>query len=469
MKKRSQNVLFSIIGFSLASWISAALNFIVLPISTRVFNTTELAKVNLFYSVVTIVMNFTCFGLDQGYVRFFSEYKSEKEKKGLFSVCLYGSSVVLLILIILAIPFSHNLSYWITGVETNNLIIIELAICLLTQLVYRYICLYYRLQNTVISYTVFAVLSSAIIKISYLISASFNATGEAAIFVMSITSLLFLIIVTIPLRSKITWVLDYKHYINRDVFKYCIPLIPVTFLIQINTYIPQYAIRYFGNFSELGVFSTAVTLSSILTLIQSGINVVWSPYVFANHDKDLNNIWKLQRIISLIVVACGIGLMLFKDLIVLILGNNYRGAVRYLPLLIVAPVLSTISETTGVGTLLEKKGYINLLISLVGIVVNCVAAVLFTKFLGAIGAAMSSAITAFAVFLLKTILGQKYFKSVENIFSFTIIISMLVITSVIFTVDNGVLPLSGVLGSFFLLYIGYKIIGIGKECFNRKV
>lgn len=458
MKK---NFLTNIVGFSMASWISAALNFFVLPISTRTFATDELAKVNLFYSVVIVLMNLVCFGLDQGYVRFYSEQETEDKRKGLLTVCMAGSMLVTLVIVAVAIPMGRSISVWITGSEAYTFMVWALAICLLNQLIFRYLCLYYRMKNTAVPYTIYTVLSSAIIKISYLLATAINPTGEMAITVMAVTSFLFTLIAVAALRNKVTSKPHFKEQMNKDLLLYCLPLIPVTFVVQINSYIPQYAIRFFGDFAELGVFTTAVTLSSILTIIQSGINTVWSPFVFANHEKKQTEIGMLQKIISLLVIGCGIGLIVFKDLIVLILGESYRGAVRYLPFLVISPIFTTLGETTGVGTLLKKKGYINLVVSLAAIVCNVVLAVILTYKFGAMGAALSSAITALILFALKTIYGQKNYRSVDSYATLIGYIVLLIVVAVINTLQPNVFSLAGIIGVTAIAVIGIDLIATG--------
>lgn len=455
MKK---DFLANIVGFSMASWISAALNFFVLPISTRTFAPDELAKVNLFYSVVIVLMNFVCFGLDQGYVRFFSERETEDKRKGLLSVCMGGSMLIMLLIVAVCIPLGKTISLWITGNEDYTFIVWALAICLLNQLVFRYLCLYFRMKDTAIPYTIYTILSSAIIKISYLLAATMNPTGEMAITVMAAISFLFTLIAVMALRNKVTLKVNIKQELNKELLLYCLPLIPVTFVVQINSYIPQYAIRFFGNFAELGVFTTAVTLSSILTIIQSGITTVWSPFVFANHEKKQLEIGMLQKIISLLVIGCGIGLIVFKDLIVLILGKEYGNAVRYLPFLVISPIFTTLGETTGVGTLLKKKGYINLVVSLIAIVVNVVLATLFTFVLGTIGAALSSAITALILFVLKTVYGQKNYKSVSSYTTLAGYVALLLIVAVMNTLQPNVFSVAGIVGVAAIAIIGVDLL-----------
>lgn len=451
MKIEYKKIIKSVLGFSLASWVSAIINFFILPISTRLFLTDELAKINLFYSIITILLSLVCFGFDQGYVRFCSEYKTEEDKNKLFTLCGLAGIAITVILLLLALPFEKRIAIWITG-DDSFLVIIPLFFCLLNQLIYRYLSLYYRMRSSLISYTIVAVMSSSVVKVSYLIGSLINPTGETAIIIMMVTSILFLIVSVFVLKNK-TALAKPRQYINNEFLKYSIPLIPVTFVVQINMYLPQYAIRSFCNFSELGVFSIAVTLASILTLIQSGINVFWSPYVFENHNKRQQEIWIVLDIICAIMVVCGIGIISFKDVIVLILGNDYRGAIKYMPLLVTVPVCATIGELTGVGTLLNKKGYLNLILTTVVLVVNLGLAFSFAYMFGAIGAAASSASCAVLLLLLKTYFGQKEYRSIKNYTRIVIYFALFIIVVVLNTIYQNVISFVGIVDIVCLLFV----------------
>lgn len=466
MHLKTGEIFKRIFGFSLASWVSAAINFFVLPISTRLFPTAELAKINLFYSVITILLSLVCFGLDQGYVRYFSEYSEEEDKKSLFSICLYLGSILLVIGTIVAIPFQKNIANWIVG-DNDFPILLPLFFCLFNQLIYRYMSLYYRMRNSVLQYTIVAVMSSAVVKLSYLLGCIISPTGKIAIYIMMITSIAFSFVSFVLLRKKVKKESDFSKYVNKEFLKYCIPLIPVTFIIQINTYMPQYAIRYAGDFDEVGIFSTAVTLASILTLIQSGINVFWSPYVFENHSNGKIVIGKLQNIITLVMIGCGMVIIALKDVLVLILGNDYRGAILYMSLLIVGPVFATLGELTGVGMLLNKKGYLNLVITGIALMINVICAFLMTSKWGAIGAAMSSAIVASILFGLKTYFGQREYKSIGCFKSTLLYIILFLFVVVLNTVEQNPFSYVSVINWSLILLIGIILLKNAKSMMHN--
>ena len=64
-----KNVVKSILGLSSISVITAAVGFIIVPISTRLINSTDLGKISMVQSVVNILLSCLFIGLDHGYIR----------------------------------------------------------------------------------------------------------------------------------------------------------------------------------------------------------------------------------------------------------------------------------------------------------------------------------------------------------------------------------------------------------------
>lgn len=453
-KINSFKFLVNIVGFSAASWISAVLSFVVLPISTRIFLPEDLAKINLFYSILTMVMSLACLGLDQGYIRFYNERETETDKKKLLSACLMTGIIVLVIIMVCAIPISKYIRILIYG-ENQNMVIIPLFFCVLNMLSYRYISLLYRMENNILSYTIVAVVSSTMIKMSYLLAAFYRANYITAIYLMTLISIIFFIILMVICRSQISIKTKIKSVLDKSILMFSLPLLPLGFMTQLNNYMPQFAIRSQGLFNELGVFSSAVTLAAIITLLQSGLNIFWSPYIFKNYQLKEKEIKKMQKVITFVMISFAILILMFKDILVLILGPNYKNSIIYIPFLLLSPVCYTIAETTGIGILIEKKSYLNVIAYGICILINIILSFGFANIFGTIGASIAAGLTALILLLLRTIFGQKYYHSIQNNKIFILQILVLCITSTlnIVIIDKKVLSFLLNIALIFILFL----------------
>lgn len=456
MKTRS---LKSILGFSMASWISAGLNFIVIPISTRLFEPSELAKINLFYSVVTILMTIGCMGIDQGYMRFYNEFEEQK-RDGLLTWCIRTSIVWICVLTALGIPIREKISIWLYG-ENQKWVISSLFVCTICMIIYRYISILYRMESSVIAYTIVTVLSSALVKLSYLMAAFIGADHTNAISIMTIVSLISILLICCVHRKLFRTKVSLNSVLNKDFFRFSIPLFPLGFMVQLNNYLPQFIIRNGNDFSKLGVFSSAVTLSGVVNLIQSGINIFWTPYVLKNYKDKNNEIKSMQNYLFIILLVFATGVMLFSDVIVFILGGKYRGALEYLPFLLLIPISYTLAEITGSGIIISKKSYWNIIIYSITIVINFVLAKIMYSLFGVLGVAISSGLSAIFMLNFKTIIAQKEFETLESKkkYLFYMMILLLEATfNTIFMEAKIVKIVVNIASIFLIMGVNYRVI-----------
>ena len=178
--KKSNSLIRSIFGYSLGSWFSAVLSFIVVPISSHLYTEADLGKINFFISVGSVVYMLLCLGLDQGYIRFYVNVEEENGKKQLLSFDMIVVFLALLILTGLAALFWRPIGMWLFG-EADPLLLAMLPCYLAGLLVIRFFSVLYRMRNKLLSYTVFTVLLSLCTKGVYLLSAPMDRSYRTAI------------------------------------------------------------------------------------------------------------------------------------------------------------------------------------------------------------------------------------------------------------------------------------------------
>ncbi len=414
--KKSNSLIRSIFGYSLGSWFSAVLSFIVVPISSHLYTEADLGKINFFISVGSVVYMLLCLGLDQGYIRFYVNVEEEKGKKQLLSFDMIVVFLALLILTGLAALFWRPIGMWLFG-EADPLLLAMLPCYLAGLLVIRFFSVLYRMRNKLLSYTVFTVLLSLCTKGVYLLSAPMDRSYRTAI-IFSGGVAVGLCLIILLAQSKELCLPGLKKnstlYIKQLLFS--LPLIPSVLMSLLNNNIPQFMLRSFGGFSYVAGYSVAVTVATALNVVQSGFNTFWTPYVFKNHDTNQHKIKQMHGYIVTFMPLLGILIVLFQNAIFLVVNRDYTYITQFLPFLILTPLCYTIGETTCVGIALKLKTSLNIVIYGVCAAINALLCVLLIPRIGVNGAAISAGAGAIAALILKTFWGQRLYSSVESLF-----------------------------------------------------
>lgn len=459
MNKMKTSILKKIAGFSIPTFVSAGIGLISTPITTRIFETGEVGKINLFITYLSLLSALCYMGLDQSYIRFYNELPQKETRKSLLATCVklsLGMAFVVSCVVLLGREYISNL---ISG-ETNDTISACMIVALIGTIFNRYLQSNSRMEENVLSYGMQVVGYSVVIKIAYIVAAIKEPTHINAIRIIAVGCLALGMIFLWFLRDKISWKSDIHKSTATVILKYGLPLMPGVILVLLNNSISQITLSGFMDYSMVGIYSSAIAVANLLSLVQSGFNTYWSAYVWKNYQEDQGGIQKMHHIIVLLMSICGVLIIAMQDIIFLLLGGNFRAGRYVFAYLIFSPICYTISETTGLGIGISKKSYINTIITFVTLAINVVLSCILIPKIGLRGAALSSAIAGGCYLILRTILGEKYYKCITSKYKTIlslVVLAVLMICSDVFT-ENIFIRLMCSVIAMALLLINYRDI-----------
>lgn len=144
----------------------------------------------------------------------------------------------------------------------------------------------------------------------------------------------------------------------KELIKYGYPYIismGVTTLFQA---IDKISLNMYCSYSEVGIYSSTMSLVNVFAIIQTTFNTLWAPMAVEHYSKDKDDrafYYNGNQYITIIMYFLGVSLILCKDVFSILLGAKYREAAYILPFLIFNPIMYTISETTVNGLVFMKK------------------------------------------------------------------------------------------------------------------
>jgi O-antigen/teichoic acid export membrane protein len=199
---------------------------------------------------------------------------------------------------------------------------------------------------------------------------------------------------------------------SKELVVYGFPLV-FTFLI---TWLFQSGdrifITYFHDYEELGVYAAAFSIVSLISAVQGAFTTFWVPVAFEKYEQNPNdNIFfgNISRLVAFVMLLIGITLILFKDVIVLILGEEYRQVSYIMPFLIFMPIMYTVSETTVMGINFKKKSKYHIRIALVCAIFNIICNIVLVPTLAGKGSAISTALSYILFFTLRTMYSKRFY------------------------------------------------------------
>ena len=413
MAEQGKSFVKNFVGFSLVTWVSFLLSFLTAPISTRLFAPEVLGKINIFNTYSNLMGMFVLLGLDQAFARFYLERPNNKSLGYLFTFCFSIGYSILFVAVVTALPFREFLS-WQLFEETDNLLLYLFFFSVFCTSTLRYLNLSYRMEKNIKMYTIQGILMTLVSKVLYLGVGFWDPSYKPALIVLTVSHVTLAIVFLIIQRSRFERIQTFDMVFSKEMFKYALPLVPVSVLFWANSSVPQLVLQRTMDYGSIGVFTSAVALANVINVIQSGFNIYWLPYTYENYKTQTGQFYKVHKMLLCVLTLFALVLILSQDAVFLLLGEKYRAAKTFFPFLIFGPVCYIIGETTGLGIDISKKTYFNLVVFTCSVVSNIVMCITLQKWLGVPGVAIATACAANIALVLKTIFGERQYHVVES-------------------------------------------------------
>lgn len=431
MKKTIDNIKFlkNILGFSCPIFIGALFSIVSIPIATRIFEPSELGKINLFIIYSSVLTCLGSLGFDQAYVRFFHEPPNGVTYRILLGWSLIISSLIVIFESIFILFFHDRISINIIGTISPRLIIC-LVIYIASSIVLSYAALTYRMKENIRMYSIAYIFSVINIKFIYLFSFFAKTTAINAISFIAIGQCLCAIVMFLMLWNDITFSKKVNINFLIQVAMFSLPLAPTMLMTILNNSISQLIINKYLSYAMVGLYSSAVSMAGLISLVQGGFNIYWTAFVWKNYKTEQTLIQMVHHLITFVMLITALFIILSQDFIYYFLGSSYRASKIFFPFLIIPPIAYTISETTGLGIGISKKTYFHFFITILTILINiCLCVWLIPKF-SLVGAALSSSVAALVRLFMFTFIGEKYYICVNNFPKLCLGIGILFISAV---------------------------------------
>ena len=198
-------------------------------------------------------------------------------------------------------------------------------------------------------------------------------------------------------------------------------------------------------------------------MIQTGFTSFWTPVVYEHYENNPNDtifFKKANDYLSFTFFLIGIVILMSRNIMVILLGNKYYESMYIMPMLIFAPIMYTVSETTVMGINFKKKSVYFIYISIIISIINIAGNMLLVPIIGARGAAISTGFSYIIYFTLRTYFSQKLINFNFDLKRLYFIIALITIYSLFLTFYNNLFLTIGVgiLLLILLLIIYMKVI-----------
>ncbi|MGL5962785.1 MAG: oligosaccharide flippase family protein [Fusobacteriaceae bacterium] len=467
------------LSFSIGGYIGLLIGLLTTPIVTRLISPEEYGVFSIYNLTLNILMLFVMIGLDQGFVRFFYEENSLESRSELLKKTLKLPLILFTILsIIFFLTKDVTIKLIFGNLDASNLTF-YILIGIIISLINRFSTLVIRMQQKGKLFSIIQVLNQIFNFLFIILLYKIYGNSYKVLIISLIGSSFLIALISLVSERKVWFSKKGKSKTSyKTLLEYSYPIAITVLVSWLFQSADKLFIKNYTNLYELGLYAAAFKIISLLNVVQNGFNTFWIPISFEKYQENKENkkfFEDIFNLISLGMLLLGIGILLGKDILILILGEKFKGAVKIFPALIMIPLMNTASEVTVVGINFRKKTKYHLIISVLVTISNLIGNYLLVPKLGAVGAAISTGFSYIVFFLFRTYLSKKVFDCNYKVNRFILLSSMLFAYSIYISIFE-TNYLSYVLGIalFFKILIFYRdviknyIFLIKNKSFNLK-
>ena len=437
MRKRkiSAGVKSSVV-YTLSSLFSKGLAIITVPIFTRLMSTSEIGVVNLFnswYSMISVVATLAL--TSGGFQLSLKEFKNERNQY-VSSVLTLTSMVAVLFAIVYCIspPFWNN----ITGLSTGLMLLMMLELLLSPAQQFWLLRQRYEYKYKAVAVVTFlSALFAALISVwAVIYGAKSGAENLGEIRLYANYAVLLSVAFVLWIRTYIKG----KTFCNKQYWKFSlalsIPLIGNSIATQVLSVSDRTMIGKMVGNSEVGIYSTLYTVSSLSLIIWQAINSSFIPYLYDNFEKKekRKEIKTLAtKLLAAFSVVAFLLTMMAPEIVRILATKEYYEAIYIMPPIAAGVFLTSVSNMYSNVLIYHKKTNYIMISSIIAAVVNVVLNYFGIKMFGYLAAAYTTLIAYIILGMMQAIISGQVHRKItgdktDSVYDTKMILGLSVVT-----------------------------------------
>lgn len=412
--------------FSVGPIVGAFLGLITVPLVTFFISTDEYGRCSMFTLAQSAMSMLVYLGMDQAFVR---EFHGEKGRTDHLLVNAIFLPICITFLVDAAIIwFSKQVSIWLFDTPDERIAVYMLAIMLPFMVLENFGLLKIRMEERGLQYSLFTILLKLLTLLMTVgLFICYEKSFRSVVYAVSISEILTGCIIFLTTMRKVPFFsMSIDRLLLKRMLKFGIPLMPAAILGWALTSMDKIMLRSLCSYSELGLYSAAYKIVSILGIVQSSFTLFWPPVAYRWYESGKENKYftAINDIVAMVMAALCISVLLCKDIVALILGKNFAQAIYIFPFIMLYPIMYTMSETTAVAIGFARKTGYNILVSVLSGGINIILNYLLIPAMGGKGAAMATGLSYTFFFWSRTMISRSlwYKFPLKKYVFFTIII-----------------------------------------------
>jgi O-antigen/teichoic acid export membrane protein len=393
----------------------ALLHFARLPILTKWLGASSYGTWSLIWVTIVLVTPLTTLGLGMAMVRFMAAEKDKAKIRESFMSVLVTTLIVGVVISLILVLFSDLFATSIIG-DANSAYLVRLgSLMILTQALSHIAIRFFQTYRQMKWYSALMVIKAAaqLGLIAGLLLLGWEVKG---VIIAVLASDILCLVIALSVALKQTGLQFPRFTELKGYLKYGLPLVPSTAILWIIHSSDRYMIGYFMQTKDVGIYTAAYSLASVLALMLTAIVTVLLPTVSKSYDRSEIDKTKAYlkhslRYLLMLSIPAAFGLsVLASPLLRILTAPEFVSGNVVIPFVASGLLFYGLYNICIFIVHLVNKTHLVLALLSISAALNIILNLLLIPQLGIVGAAVATLIAFIALGILAVVIAFRYFK-----------------------------------------------------------
>jgi O-antigen/teichoic acid export membrane protein len=405
--------------YAIGDILTKGISFFAIVFYAHFLSQSDMGAYGYILVIIGFINTFLLLGLDNAYARYFFEYKHIYEKQILTSTLFFFLIVWIVVILFLPLIFSDKISFFLFEMDSYNLVFFLALLSLPLKLISSMSNQVLRNQFKTKKFIQFNLIGIMITVFGAILLLNLTSLNMASIFLSMIIS----DIIVLPFRivsMKELFIKKINFNILKKILLFGVPFLPASIAYWIFSSADRVMLESMSSLESVGVYTVAVSLGAIMSIISNSIGQAWSPHVMKSYEDNIekarvlcSNFFNFLISIVLFIIFCTF--MIGAELIDLLFPDTYDNLFYPMLFLLLGIGFKTTTQVTAIGISLAKKTiyivYITIIIALVNIGLNYILIPMYNE----VGASFATMISYLLLTFFYSFISQKLFRIKYNL------------------------------------------------------
>lgn len=444
-----KNLAGQAVLYGLSNIIPRVLNYLLVPLYTRIFDPHDFGIITELYAYVTFLIILLTLGLETGFFRFLEKENKNNVFVTATTILFFSAILFCLLVFVFASNIANALQYQ-NHIEYIKYFAIILSLDVMVAVPFARL----RAEEKALKFAALKILNVVFniclnlfffLLIPYLLKNGnkiffitlYNPdVGVGYVFIANIFSSLLMLLIMLPSIIKTQGLFDFR--IAKNLLSYSLPLMIAGMAGNINEAMDRVLLKHLLPNKEiamqqLGIYGATLKIAILMVLFTQMFRYAFEPFFFKNasSNNSKQTLADIMKYFCIFILLIFMGVAMFIDVVKYIIGEEFRSALHIVPILLFSYVFYGLTINLSAWYKLTDKTHFGAYITFFGAGLTIILSILFIPLYSYVASAWIRLICYGSMAIISYWLNQRYYKIPYDIKAITKYILLALIVYVI--------------------------------------